>query len=92
LFGDLNCDLLGLPGDGNVIILSDSDEEEEVREKTTADAEVAPSAAVKSSTPASSTADANEDLRKMQDDNSDDLALGQDTGKSNGGGDKDNLP
>jgi hypothetical protein len=27
LFGDLNCDLLGPPSDGNIIILSDSDEE-----------------------------------------------------------------
>jgi hypothetical protein len=29
LFGDLNHDFLGLLGDGKIIILSDSDEEEE---------------------------------------------------------------
>jgi hypothetical protein len=29
LFGDLNRDFLGLLGDGKIIILSDSDEEEE---------------------------------------------------------------
>jgi hypothetical protein len=32
LFGDLDRSLLGLPNDGNVIILNDFDEEEEVRE------------------------------------------------------------
>jgi hypothetical protein len=30
LFGDLNRDVLGSPGDVKIIILSDSDEEEEV--------------------------------------------------------------
>jgi hypothetical protein len=36
LFGDLNCDVLGPPGDGKIIIFSDSDEEEEeVREEKT---------------------------------------------------------
>jgi hypothetical protein len=38
LFGDLNCNFLGPPSDGNIIILSDSDEEEEVREEKAADA------------------------------------------------------
>jgi hypothetical protein len=28
LFGDLNCDILGPPSDGKIIILSDFDEEE----------------------------------------------------------------
>jgi hypothetical protein len=48
IFGDLNSDILGLPGDGKVIILSDSDEEEEeMREEKTIDAEdAATSAAV----------------------------------------------
>jgi hypothetical protein len=92
LFGDLNRDLLGPPDDDKVIILSNSDEEEEAHEKTTADAEVVPSAAGKSSTLASFAVDADEDLGKMQDDNSDYLASGQDTGKSSGGGDKANSP
>jgi hypothetical protein len=70
LFGDL----LGPSDDGKVILLSDSNEEEEAHEKTIIDADVAPYAAAKYSTPAASTADVDEDLWKMQDDNSDDLA------------------
>jgi hypothetical protein len=45
LFGDLNHDVHGPPSDGNVIILSDSDHEEEVREEDAADVEAAPSSA-----------------------------------------------
>jgi hypothetical protein len=48
LFGNLNRDVLGPPGDGKIIILSDSDEEEEVRKEKIADAEAAPSSAVRS--------------------------------------------
>jgi hypothetical protein len=33
LFGDLNYDVLGPPGDGKIIILSDSDEEEDARSR-----------------------------------------------------------
>jgi hypothetical protein len=92
LFGDLNHDLLGLPGDGKVIVLSDSDEEDEVHEDTAVDADVAPSAATKSSTLAASTTDVDEDPKKMQDDNSDDLVPGQDTGKSSDSGDGTGSP
>jgi hypothetical protein len=92
LFGNLNRDLLGPPDDGKVIVLNDSDEEEEVHEDTTADTDAAPSAIVKSSTPAASTADADEDPWKMQDDNSDDLAPGQDMGRSSGDGDEAGSP
>jgi hypothetical protein len=35
LFGELNCAVLGPPGDGKIIILIDSDEEEVCEEKTT---------------------------------------------------------
>jgi hypothetical protein len=35
LFGDFNRDVLGPSGDGKIVILSDSDEEEEVREEKT---------------------------------------------------------
>jgi hypothetical protein len=72
LFGNL----LRLPDKGKVIVLSDSDEEEEVREDTTTDANFTPSTTVKSLTPATSAVDVDEDLGKMQDDNSDDLAAG----------------
>jgi hypothetical protein len=45
-----------------------------------------PSDAMRSSTPVASAADADEDLGKMQVDNSDDLAPNQDTGKSSDDG------
>jgi hypothetical protein len=48
LFDDLNRDVLGPPGDGKIIILSDFDEQEEVREEKAANTEVAPSFVVKS--------------------------------------------
>jgi hypothetical protein len=90
LFGNLNHDILGSPGDGKVIILSDSNEEEEVCEETTADADVAPSATEKCLAPTASTTD--EDPRKMQDDNSNGLAPDRDIGNSSSGGDEASLP
>jgi hypothetical protein len=75
LFGDLNRDVLGPPGDDNIIILNNSNEEEEVHEEDVVNAEATPSSAVRSLAPATSTADADEDRKGMQDDNSDDLAL-----------------
>jgi hypothetical protein len=55
LFGDLNHDVLGLPSDGNIIILSDSDEEEEEvhEEKTTGTEDATTSAAVNPASTAS---------------------------------------
>jgi hypothetical protein len=53
LFDDLNYDMLGLPGDGMVIVLSDSDELL-VCEETAADANVVPSVVVKSLAPTTS--------------------------------------
>jgi hypothetical protein len=59
LFGDLNHDFLGLPGDDKITILSDSDkEEEEVREEKVIDAEATPSSASRSPTPTFSIDDA----------------------------------
>jgi hypothetical protein len=56
LFGDLNRDFLGLPGDGKIIILSDSDEEEEeVREEKAIDTEAVPSSIARSPAPTAST-------------------------------------
>jgi hypothetical protein len=49
-FGNLNCDVLGPPGDSKIIILNDSDEEEEMREEKAIDVEAAPSFAVRSPT------------------------------------------
>jgi hypothetical protein len=62
LFGDLNYGLLGPPGDGNVIILINSDEEKEVREEDTADTEAAPPSAINSPAPTVSTANADDAL------------------------------
>jgi hypothetical protein len=33
LFGDLNCDILGPPGDGKIIIIDDSDDDDDVQEE-----------------------------------------------------------
>jgi hypothetical protein len=59
VFGELNHDVLGPPGDGKVIILDDSKEEEEVYEEATANTNAAPSTVVgRPLTPAASLADA----------------------------------
>jgi hypothetical protein len=56
LFGDLNHNVLGLPGDGKIIILSESDkEEEEEHEEKTVGTKAAPSSAARSPTSTSST-------------------------------------
>jgi hypothetical protein len=92
LFGDLNRDVLGPPGDGNIIILSDSDDEEEVLEEDAANAEAAPSSVVMLLAPTASTAYVDEDPKGMQDDNSDDLAPDQEKGDGSNGGDKAGSP
>jgi hypothetical protein len=48
LFCDLNRDVPGPLGDGKIIILSDSNEEEEVCEENAADVEAAPSSTIRS--------------------------------------------
>jgi hypothetical protein len=60
IFGDLNCGVLGPPGDGKVIIPRDSDEEEEVREEDVADIKAMPSSVVKSLAPIAFADDAND--------------------------------
>jgi hypothetical protein len=58
LFGDLNCDILMPPSDGNVIILDDSDKEKEaLDEKTVVTELVATSPAVNPMSTASAVAD-----------------------------------
>jgi hypothetical protein len=72
LFGDLNHRLLGSPSDGNVIILSDSDENEEmVCEEDAADADAAPPSTVMSSAPTISTTDADDASEGVQNDSND---------------------
>jgi hypothetical protein len=92
LFGDLNRDVLGPPGDGNIIILSDSNEEEEVREKHATDVEATPSSVVRSSSPTASAAITDEDPKGIQDDNIDDLTLDQEKGDGNSYGDEVGSP
>jgi hypothetical protein len=68
LFGDLNCGLLGPPGDSNAIVLLDSDEEEEVRKEDTVAIEAAPPSTVNSPTPTVSAADTDDAPDGVQDD------------------------
>jgi hypothetical protein len=70
LFGELNRRLLGPPSDGNVIILSNFDEEEEACEEVTVDAEAAPPSIVNSLAPTVSTNDADDAPDEVQDDSS----------------------
>jgi hypothetical protein len=55
LFGELNCSLLGPPGDGKIIILSDSDKEKEevCEEKSTGAEDATASAAINPASTAS---------------------------------------
>jgi hypothetical protein len=71
LFGDLNRDILGPPGDGKIIVLSDSDDEDEVHEDAVVNAEAAPPSAVNSADTTTSAPDANETPDGVQDDNTD---------------------
>jgi hypothetical protein len=91
LFDDLNCDVLGLPGDGKIIILSDSDKEGEVREEKPTDNEVvATSATVNLASTAS--ADADDAPSGVQNDNSDDRTPDQEADDGNDGRDEAGLP
>jgi hypothetical protein len=71
LFGDLNRDILGPPGDGKVIVLSDSDDEDETHEDAAVNAEAAPPSVVNSPVTPASASDADETLDGVQDDSSD---------------------
>jgi hypothetical protein len=71
LFGDLNHDILGPPGDGKVIVLSDSDDEDEAHEDAAINAEAAPPSTVNSPVTPASASDADETPDGVQDDSSD---------------------
>jgi hypothetical protein len=92
LFGDPNCELLGPPDEGKVIVLSDSDEEEEVREEDASDTEIVPSSVVKSTIPTASATDADDAPEGVQDDNNDGHTPNRAQGGSNGSGDEAGLP
>jgi hypothetical protein len=93
LFGELNHSLLEPSGGGKIIILSNSDKEEEACEETTADAKTAPSATdVRSSTPAASPANVDEDPEATPNDSSDGLTSGPKMGKDSDGRDEVGTP
>jgi hypothetical protein len=71
LFGDLNRDILGPPGDGKIIVLSDSDDEDEEHKDAAVNAEAAPPSAVNSADTPTSAPDAYETPDGVQDDNID---------------------
>jgi hypothetical protein len=92
LFGDLNRGLLGPPGDGNIIILIDSNEEEEVQEDDRANAEATPSSARNFPAPITSAAADDDAPDEVQD-----CSSGGDTpdpvqGGNSDGGDEANVP
>jgi hypothetical protein len=71
LFVDLNRDILGPPGDGKIIVLSDSDDEDEVHEDAAVNTEAAPPYATNSADTPTSAPDADETPNGVQDDNTD---------------------
>jgi hypothetical protein len=92
LFDDLNRDILKPPGDGKIIVLSDSnEEEEEVREEKTTDTEDATtSAAINPASTAS--VDADNAPTRVKNDNSDDQTSDQEADGNSGSGDDAGLP
>jgi hypothetical protein len=71
LFGDLNHDILGPPGDGKVIVISDSDDEDETHEDAAVNTEAAPPSAANSANSPTSASDVDETPDGMSDDNAD---------------------
>jgi hypothetical protein len=84
LFCDLNCDILEPPSDGKVIVLNDSNEEDEAQEeKTTGTEPVATSIVVKSASTTS--ADTDNAPTGAKNDNSDDQEPDQEAGGNDSG-------
>jgi hypothetical protein len=71
LFDDLNRDILGPPGDGKIIVLSDSDDEDETHEDAAVNAEAAPPSAANSVDSPTSAPDADDTPDGVPDDNAD---------------------
>jgi hypothetical protein len=71
LFGDLNRDILGPPGDSKIIIINDSDDEDETHEDAAVNAEAAPPSAAYSVDSPTSASDADETPNGVSDDNAD---------------------
>jgi hypothetical protein len=71
LFGDLNRDILRPSGDGKIIVISDSDDEDETHGDAAVNAEAAPPSAVNSADSLTSASDVNETPDGVSDDNAD---------------------
>jgi hypothetical protein len=71
LFGDLNRDILGPLDDGKIIVISDSDDEDEMHEDTAINAEAAPPSATNSANSPTFAPDADETPDGVPDDNAD---------------------
>jgi hypothetical protein len=71
LFGDLNRDILGPPGDGKIIVISDSDDEDKTHEDTAVNVEAAPPSAANSVDSPTSASDVDETPDGVSDDNAD---------------------
>jgi hypothetical protein len=85
LFSKLNRAILGPLGDGKIIVLSDSDEEEVHEEKTTDTEDAFASAVVNPASTVST--DADDAPAGAKNDNSDDHSSDQEAGSNNGSGD-----
>jgi hypothetical protein len=88
LFGDLNCELNGRFGDGKIIILSGSNEEEEVCKEEATDAEAASPSAMNSTAPTVSVTDADNAPDEVLDDSNGGRTLDPAQDDSNDGGDE----
>jgi hypothetical protein len=71
LFGDLNRDILGPPGDGKIIVISDSDDEDETHEDAAVNVEAASPSAANSADSPTSAFDVDETPDGVSDDNAD---------------------
>jgi hypothetical protein len=85
LFGDLNRDILGLPGDGKIIVLDDYDEENKAQEEKTVRIESTTASASTDPTSSAPTS-ANDAPTGVKIDNSDDQGPDQEAdGAADGG-------
>jgi hypothetical protein len=71
LFGDLNRDILGPPDDGKIIVLRDSDDEDETHEDAAVNTEATPPFAANSVDSPTSVPDADNTPDGVPDDNAD---------------------
>jgi hypothetical protein len=71
LFGDLNRDILGPPSDGKIIVISDSDDDDETHEDAAVNTEVDPPSAANSTDSPTSASDVDETPDGVSDDNAD---------------------